>query len=94
MGPNRWLTQAGCSTSASRYCSSRNRADAEAALRECLTTLQSKNQDMWQTFAARSLLGQSLLGQKKYAAAEPLLLQGYEGIKHHQAAIPPQAKSS
>lgn len=28
----------------------------------------------------------SLLGQKKYAEGEPLLLAGYEGLKHRQAA--------
>jgi hypothetical protein len=70
----------------------RKYADAEAVLRECLTILQSKNADMWQTFGTRSLLGQSLLGEKKYAAAEPLLLQGYEGMKQRQEAIPRQAK--
>ena len=29
----------------------------------------------------RSLLGGALLGQKKYAEAEPLLRSGYEGMK-------------
>jgi hypothetical protein len=31
------------------------------------------------------------VGQKKYAEAEPLLLKGYEGLKAHAKAIPPQA---
>jgi eukaryotic-like serine/threonine-protein kinase len=34
------------------------------------------------------MLGGSLLGQKQYAAAEPLLLAGYEGMKQRAADIP------
>ena len=35
----------------------------------------------------------ALSGQKKYAAAEPLLLAGYAGLKQRQAKIPPQGKA-
>ena len=31
-----------------------------------------------------------LLGQKKYAEAEPLLLQGYEGLVQRRDKIPPK----
>ena len=41
------------------------------------------------TFYTKSLLGGSLLGQKKYAEAEPLLLAGYEGMKQREGKIPP-----
>ena len=44
------------------------------------------------TFNTQSLLGGSLLGQKNYAGAEPLLLAGYEGMKEREAKIPPQGK--
>ena len=44
------------------------------------------------TFYARSLLGRALLGQKKHAEAEPLLLQGYEGVKQRAARIPEQVR--
>jgi len=37
------------------------------------------------------MLGGALLGQKKYADAEPLLLRGYEGLKQWEKSIPPQA---
>jgi hypothetical protein len=30
------------------------------------------------------------LGQKKYAEAEPLLLEGYEGMKRREKTIPPE----
>jgi hypothetical protein len=34
------------------------------------------------------MLGASLLGQKHYADAEPLLLKSYEGMKAHEKTIP------
>jgi hypothetical protein len=36
----------------------------------------------------------SLLGQKKYAEAEPLLRAGYEGMKQRETKIPANAKES
>ena len=39
------------------------------------------------------LLGVALLGQKKYADAEPLLLKGYEGMKQREKTIPPEANT-
>ena len=38
------------------------------------------------------MLGGTLLGQKKYADAEPLLLAGYEGMKQREKTIPPQGR--
>jgi hypothetical protein len=39
------------------------------------------------------MLGASLLRQKKYKEAEPLLLEGYEGMKQREKTIPPQGKA-
>ncbi len=39
-----------------------------------------------------SLLGGALLGRHRYAEAEPLILQGYEGLVVREAKIPPAAK--
>jgi tetratricopeptide (TPR) repeat protein len=61
---------------------------AEAPLRECLE-MRAKNPDAWQTFNSKSMLGGALLGQKKYADAEPLLLDGYEGMKKREKTIQP-----
>ena len=36
----------------------------------------------WQIASAKSWLGECLVGQKKYAEAEPLLLEGYSGMKY------------
>jgi hypothetical protein len=62
-------------------------AEAEPLLREALTIRQKKQPDAWTTFHTQSLLGGSLLAQKKYADAEPLLLAGYEGMDKRQAKI-------
>jgi hypothetical protein len=64
--------------------------EAEPLLRECLAIRAKHEPDDWTTFNAQSLLGGALLGQKKYAEAGPLLLQGYEGMKARAKAIPPQ----
>jgi tetratricopeptide (TPR) repeat protein len=65
-------------------------ADAEAILQESLSIRAKKEPEAWTTFNTQSVLGGALLGQKKYAAAEPLLLAGYEGIKKRAKFIPPQ----
>jgi tRNA A-37 threonylcarbamoyl transferase component Bud32 len=62
---------------------------AEAVLRDCLAIREQKQPDAWSTFNTRSLLGSALLGRKQYADAEPLLLQGYEGLKQREAQILP-----
>jgi serine/threonine protein kinase len=63
-------------------------AEAEAILRQSLAISASKEPEAWTTFLTRSLLGGALLNQKKYADAEPLLLEGYQGMKERQAKIP------
>lgn len=63
---------------------------AEALLRECLAIREKKEPNDWRTFNTQSLLGGALLGRKKYAEAEPLLLKGYEGMKVREKTIPPQ----
>ena len=50
-------------------------------MRESLTIRERIRPGNWATYNTKSLLGESLLGQKKYAEAEPLLLSGYEGMK-------------
>jgi hypothetical protein len=67
-------------------------ADAELALRECLTIRQKNQAEDWTTFETSSMLGEALAAQQKYADAEPLLVAGYEGMKRRQAAIPAQDK--
>jgi serine/threonine protein kinase/tetratricopeptide (TPR) repeat protein len=66
--------------------------DAEPLLRECLTLREKNEPDAWTTFNARSMLGEALNGQKKRAEAEPLLVQGYEGLSQRAAKIPKEGK--
>jgi tetratricopeptide (TPR) repeat protein len=67
--------------------------EAETVLRECLMLREKIEPEAWTTFNTKSMLGGALLGQKKYAAAEPLLLAGHEGMKKQEAKIPPPARS-
>ena len=54
-------------------------------------TLREKNPpDDWTLFDAQSMLGGALLGQKKYADAEPLLLKGYKGMKQREKSMEPR----
>jgi TPR repeat protein len=66
--------------------------DAEQLLRECLMLREKQIPDDWRTFDTKSMLGGALLGQKRYADAEPLLISGYAGMKEREAAIPNNAR--
>jgi tetratricopeptide (TPR) repeat protein len=69
-----------------------NLAEAEALGREYLTLAEKTLPDDWRAFDARVLLGSTLLGQQKYAQAEPLLLAGYQGLKQREDRIPADGK--
>ena len=65
----------------SSSCLAQNKyAESESLAREAGDGGKTARPDGWQTFFAKSLLGASLAGRKKYAEAEPLLLQGYRGM--------------
>ena len=76
------------------YLVARRWAEAETLARDCLDLREKKQPDDWWKFHTMSQLGAALLGQKKYAEAEPLLLQGYEGLKAREAKIPAPRKDS
>ena len=65
-------------------------AEAGPLARESMEFYQKQQPDNWQRFRAESLLGASLAGQKNYAPAEPLLLEGYEGMgaRKERIAVP------
>ena len=59
----------------------RGAAEAEGLLRECLAIREKVlPEGHWQRANAKSILGGSLLVQKKFDEAEPLLLSGYDGL--------------
>jgi tetratricopeptide (TPR) repeat protein len=66
--------------------------ETELIVHQCLRVHEDKRSDRWGRFYAMSLLGSVLLGQQKYTDAEPLLLQGYEGMKQREARMPVYAK--
>jgi eukaryotic-like serine/threonine-protein kinase len=73
-------TMASAADLALAYQSQGKFAEAEPLAREALEFDKKKQPDDWQRFRAESLLGASLAGQKKYAEAESLLLEGYRGM--------------
>jgi hypothetical protein len=77
-------------TSGTKLLQARAYVDAEPVLRECMAIREKTQPDVWSTFNTNSQLGGSLLGQEKYADAEPLLIAGYEGMKQRITTIPPQ----
>ena len=68
-------------------------AEAESILREALAIREKKLPDSWLRFNSMSNLGGSMLGQKKFAEAELLLVKGFEGLKSYERDIPDTAQS-
>ena len=67
---------------------------AEIALREALALYEKTNTDRSERYGCQSSLGASLLGQKKYTEAEPLLISGYEGMLQREVTMTAQDRSS
>jgi serine/threonine protein kinase len=78
---------------------------AEHYVRECLAIRETVLPDEWRTFNTKSMLGGALIGQAKqlqatdaavatakFTEAEPFLVQGYDGMRQCEAAIPPEGK--
>ena len=65
----------------------RQNARVKAELRRSRSLSQQKQPDAWTTFATQSPLGASLLGPKKLAEAESLLVQAYDGLKRREGKI-------
>jgi tetratricopeptide (TPR) repeat protein len=61
---------------------------AESLMREAVAVYEKQQPENPRRFYFLSLLGTVLLGQQKYAEAEPFLLQGYEGMKQRDTIIP------
>jgi tetratricopeptide (TPR) repeat protein len=66
----------------------RKATDAERALRESLDIADNAAPASWIVFETKALLGGALLGQERYADAEPLLLAGYRGMKALASKVP------
>ncbi|MBL8820641.1 MAG: tetratricopeptide repeat-containing protein, partial [Planctomyces sp.] len=72
-----------------------DRADeAEPMAREAVAIRQELMPDKWGYFNALSHLGESLLGHGKLAEAEPLLRDGYLGMKERAETMPAAYKAT
>lgn len=69
------------------YVSEGKFSQSEPLAREALEFNDKNHPDTWQRFRAESILGASLAGQKKFAEAEPLLLEGYRGMSARKPQI-------
>lgn len=69
------------------YLATKRWDDAEATARLRLKRIDSRPPDTWSRFHAMSQLGAALGGQGKYDEAEPLLVQGYEGLVREEPRI-------
>lgn len=65
--------------------------EAETVLRECLDLRRKHNPGHWLRFSTESLLGGSLLAQKRFAEAGTLLRSGYEGLNAFGTELPREA---
>ncbi len=54
-------------------------SEGETLARDAVKIEEQNPPDNWRRFYAEILLGASLAGEKKYAEAEPILLDGYQG---------------
>jgi eukaryotic-like serine/threonine-protein kinase len=69
------------------FVSQKKFAEAEPLAREAVGIDSRIQPDNWQYFRAQSLLGASLAGQKIFADAEPLLVEGYRGMLAREGLI-------
>jgi tetratricopeptide (TPR) repeat protein len=76
----------------SAYLQSKRFAEAEIPLRECLALCDKAEPDGWQRFQTMSQLGAALTGQAKYAQAERMLVDGFEGLRAREEQIPTRLK--
>jgi tetratricopeptide (TPR) repeat protein len=87
LGSNNPDTMASAADLALAYLSEGKFAESEPLAREALAFDRQAQPTDWQRFRAESLLGAGLAGQKKYADAEPLLLEGYKGLMARKSQI-------
>jgi serine/threonine protein kinase len=63
-------------------------AEAEPLFRESVAIYKKIDADDWHYFSVQRTLGGGLVGLKRYAEAEPLLLAGYDGLKQRLTKVP------
>jgi serine/threonine protein kinase len=66
----------------------RRPADAEPPARRSLAHADERFPDLWLRFESLSLLGGAISGQRRYTEAEPMLINGYNGLREREAIMP------
>ncbi len=67
-------------------------AQAEPLLRQALAYREKGDRDDWHYFRAQIFLGAALAGLRQYSEAEPLLLNGYEGMRQRSSRMPAEQR--
>jgi hypothetical protein len=62
--------------------------EARSVLQSALDRSAAAGIEAWRVALTRSRLGEALAAARQFAAAEPLLVQGYEVLKANEAHIP------
>ena len=88
LGPDNEDTVLAAADLAFAYQSEGKCVESEPLARESFDFYRKKRPDDWLRFRSESLMGASLAGQKRYAEAEALLLEGYEGMAARRVRIP------
>jgi eukaryotic-like serine/threonine-protein kinase len=92
-GPNHGDVASGNRSVGTIYIRMGKLAEAEPYLRESWRLYLQLHPDSHYPFWSEILLGVSLLGQKKFAEAEPRLLSGYQGLKARVGTFSPPQKN-
>jgi hypothetical protein len=72
----------------------KNYAQAEATQRRVLNAYVDAKLDVWQRYSCEALLGESLVAEKRWSEAEPILLAGYDGMRQREASIPAASRAN
>jgi serine/threonine protein kinase len=92
LGPGHPRTLMAMNSLAEAHLAAERWREAETLLRRCLELRDQKPSSDWWRFYTMSQLGAALSGQGKYVEAEPLLIQGHEGLRSRESAIPVPSK--
>lgn len=68
--------------------------EAESTIRPVCAEYSEAKLDVWERYLCQAILGESLVGQKRFEEAEPLLLAGYDGMQARQASMTALSKRS
>jgi tetratricopeptide (TPR) repeat protein len=87
-GPDHRSTIAFTSTLGKDYLAIHQYQQAEVQFRIALASITRLQPESWKRYNLESMLGAALMGEHNFAAAEPLVLSGYAGLRKQEATLP------